>query len=183
MEIRRTIAAGTFGLVLVASGVGCGAAADKAAEKATERAVEEAIEGAQDCENVDIGEGGVSAECNGENVDIDAGGGAELPDAWPADLELPEGAKLTFASSNSGQISATGTIGGEIDAVTEAFRSALEAGGFTIGDESEAATEQLSSTSTQATSAEHEATVAVTDVESGTGGELSFSIVLQPVEG
>lgn len=174
MEIRRVVAAGAVGLALVASGVGCGKVADKVAEEAVERN--------SNCTDVDIdsGNGGFSGTCDGQELDANASGEAELPDSWPADLALPEGAKIVLATDQGGQITVTAGLDGELAAVTDGIESQLEAAGYTIEDSTSADNGGTASASIRATGPDHEALVAVTDTANAVDGNLTIVYTLTP---
>ena len=110
MGTGSKVVAGAFALLLVS---GCGAIADKAGEKIGEKVAESAT----GCENIDVSDKGVSAECDGNSVSVDSDGnvtssdedgnsgsfetGSELPEDWPAELDPPDGTKVLVSSTNT----------------------------------------------------------------------------------
>jgi len=172
MEIRRAMAAGAVGLALVASGVGCSKVADTVAEEAVERN--------STCKDVDIDSGGsgLSGNCDDQEFDLNAGGEAELPDAWPADLALPEGAKIVLATDQAGQITVTAGLDGELGAVTDGIVAQLEGAGYTIEDETTTDNGGSASASVRATGPDHQALVAVTDTANAVDGNLTIIYTL-----
>ncbi len=96
--MRTTLGVAVLGAALVL-GTGCGAAADKAAERVSEEATEEALGGG----NVDIDDDG-NVEVETEDGSLSVGTG-ELPDDWPEDIPVIEGATLegAYSSSSNGE--------------------------------------------------------------------------------
>lgn len=95
---------------------GCDSANDAAGEKIAEEVIK-----SQGGEDVDI-------DVDGENVTIDTKDGSfstsgELPKDWPADVKLPDGAKIVavtdVAADGKRQVSVTATGDGSVDEVAE----------------------------------------------------------------
>lgn len=199
MEITRTLVAGAMGLALVVGGVGCGQAAEKAAEKAAEQAIEQN----GDCEDIDISsDGGVSGSCNGtefaangetgevdvetDGGDVGIGSGADLPEGWPADLEVVDGLEVFISLSDELGLNFTGHLGedADIEAVADEIRADLEAAGFTIeddvtGDEGDGRMQ----TSITAPGEEFTARIAVTETPNDPQGALTVAYFLEPIAG
>lgn len=82
---------------------GCGKRlSEKAAEKLAEKAIEKQMEkdgGGK--AKVDISNGKMSVKnSKGEEVQVDASGGAKIPDGFPKDVYVYEGAKITTSMKN-----------------------------------------------------------------------------------
>ena len=123
------------------------------AEKVAEEAVEQQLEaeGQGGDVDIDIDDGNVSIQGeDGEiqfNVDEENGetvistpegqtviGSGELPDEFPSEIPLPDGATIDSASSVSADdglaFFISGSIDGEFGAATDAYKAALESAGF-----------------------------------------------------
>lgn len=144
MGIRRTMAAGGLAVVLVVAGAGCGKAAETLAEKAS------------GCEDIDASGDEVGAECDGVSAGVDAEGNVAvtdqdgnstdlsgqgdgtLPEGWPSDLALPEGASIV--ASNVTQDPKAFTViaaaDGDPTAIYEDLRTQMEGAGYTIDSDS-----------------------------------------------
>jgi len=196
MEITRTLVAGAMGLALVVGGVGCGQAAEKATEEAVEEAAEAAVEESGDCEEVDIGsDGSFSGSCNGTDIETEAdgdvdvsseeggfgiGSGADLPEGWPADLEVIEGLELSISADDEFGLGVNGNMDGDLTETADQVRADIEAADFTLEDEvTEDEGDGRMSTSFVATNAEFEARIAVTETPNDPHGNLTIAYYLE----
>lgn len=167
---------------------GCGKAAEKAAEKITERAIEEGAGGA----NVDISDGGMSFESEdgsfsyqiddegnvvmkGEDGETSytTGGAAEVPDGWPAFLNLPPDAEILASSTSTDGDQKTATVMAEFSGDTketyEGFKAMLEGEGFEITSDSLTTSSDGSFAVVSAESGERMVSVSVSGNADGTG--------------
>ena len=105
---------------------GCGSVAKKALENAT------------GCKNVDVNNGGVSANCKDGSIGF--GGNAKVPDGFPSELSPPKGAVLSMATkSTTGgteSYALTMIVPGNAKDVADGLRSQLKKAHYTISDDS-----------------------------------------------
>lgn len=80
------------------------------------------------------GSSGVITGPDGEETTFSAGADAEMPDGWPDDITLPEGAELTTGSSSDDgrTLNATAVAEGEVLDVYDHFKGVVEAGGYEL---------------------------------------------------
>lgn len=153
---RKRVLAGIGLAGALLGATACGSASDKIAEKATEKAIENAGGG-----NVDIDTKDGKVKVSGKDGDVTyetdedgnvkitgddgessytVGDDAKLPDGWPRDLKLPDGAKLTASSTSaSGDGKAymvTAEISGKVKAAYEDLKSQLTDAGYEIAGDS-----------------------------------------------
>ncbi|MCZ7527550.1 MAG: hypothetical protein M5U14_14895 [Acidimicrobiia bacterium] len=143
-------------LVLAAALAGVGLAACGDDDKAAEEIIEQLGGGSVDIDSDDgeikiqtedgdltISEDGGSGSFTVEGEDgedtVSFGSGAELPEDWPEDVPLPEDAEVQGSYTQTVDDQRTWTISLVVDGdaveVTEAYRAAIEAAGFTIDSE------------------------------------------------
>lgn len=153
-------AIGRIGIAaLLLTGVGCGKAAEKVAEKATEKAIENEAGGDAD---VDLSNGKVKvSDGKGGSSEVDVSGDADLPDDFPADLEVPGTTKVLLSSSSSADgrnlQQVTVYFDGSVADVYEAYKQQLTDAGYEI--ESDTSGDQGGSSFGSATASNDRSTV------------------------
>lgn len=122
------VAAPAAALVLALTG--CQQAAEQAAEQAVEQAIEDGGSGVSD---VEIDDNGITVE--GEDGSFSAGQGDELPEGWPSEVALPDGATITSSMGvdQGGEQgwSVVANFDDSPNAVVDAFKASLTGAGFT----------------------------------------------------
>lgn len=166
--MKTTMGALALGAALVL-GAGCGQAADEAAERVSEEAAEEALGGGDS--NVDIDEDG-NVEIETEDGSLSTG--SDLPDDWPEDIPVIEGATVdgAYSSSANGESvhTASMTTDDSVADVLASYKDALS--GWTVDQES---TSELNGTESGVlTLSDGDRTAAITATE--TDGATTVSI-------
>jgi hypothetical protein len=165
--MKRTLGVAALGVALVL-GTGCGAAADKAAERATEEAIEEAAGGGQ----VDIDDDG-NVQVETEDGSFAANDG-ELPDDWPEDIPVIDGATVdsSFSTSSGGDTVTTAamTTDKSVEEVLAFYKEELS--GWTVDNESTSEFNGVPSGSLIASDGERTASIGATEAS----GSVTVSI-------
>lgn len=164
MDIRRTAAAAVVGWVLVVGAAGCGGSGEGATATTDPAADEVASDGTGNAEG---------------NADADGDGEIDLPEDWPTDLVLPEGATVTEADDWVNSMNVHGTIAGELDAVTDEFAAAVEAAGFEVQEHVDEEGDGWISTLTRAADDVYKVRASVIDHDDGPEGELTFHLKIE----
>jgi hypothetical protein len=124
--MRTRIPASLLAAVLLAGApllAACGGVAQQAAEQAAEKAVGG---------NVDITDDGIKVQASGGN-EIQIGADVAVPDNWPKEIPVPDGAKLTsvMVAGDGSSVNAMWSTEGTAADVASAYDAALTGAGFT----------------------------------------------------
>jgi hypothetical protein len=95
--LTRTTAAAVFAMALWATAA-CGSIADEAGDQAGEQLAEQLAEAQTGGEvDIDSEDGSYSIETDEGSFEV---GGGEVPEAWPADVALPDGLEVISTSTS-----------------------------------------------------------------------------------
>jgi hypothetical protein len=183
VNVQKVVSA-VVGLVIVVGGYGCRQVVANQSDDVAERITEEAIDDAYEAYEWDGPSHSVTDE-DGTSVivddDTELGAGADVPEGWPADLEVVDGLDVLFTTADTMGLNVTGNLDGEIDAVVADITADLEAAGFTIdGEAPRTETDGRAVVSLTATGPDHTATIGVTETPNDVHGNLTIVYLLVP---
>jgi hypothetical protein len=104
--------------------VGCGKSAQ---EKVAEKAIEQQT---GDKADVDIGDESMEITTEDGEVSMKAGKGAKLPDSFPEDVHVYDGARVAMAMQMPGGMSVGLTTKDDIDAVKKSYETEMQKQGW-----------------------------------------------------
>jgi len=115
--------------VLSLSVLGCASIARKATEKAIENRIEKESGGKA---RVNVEKGSVEVETEEGKTRVEAGEGARLPENFPKDVPVYEGAKVASAITQDEGGSVSFTVSAGFRDVSDFYRSALQKAGYKV---------------------------------------------------